>query len=143
MLVELNLAGGGSVFVKPEHTLAVHSFPGGDDYCEVVFSWMRKSECYRIIGTAAEVAAKLNAGQSSPVWRPMSEADKHGRYLLRIRLPREHLNSVEYCTVEGFWDFDFDSWTTVAGRKCDPIAFSEVIAPPSWEGKSGEETSHA
>ena len=62
MLVELQSVDGFGIFVRPEHVLAVHDIGGT---CEVVLSWMNKSQCYRVVGTAAEIAAKLNAVEAS------------------------------------------------------------------------------
>ncbi len=64
-------------------------------------------------------------------WRPIAQADKSGRYLLLIKLKYASIDKYEYAVVEGFWDHDFDAWTTVSGRKCEATHFTNVLPLPA------------
>lgn len=64
-------------------------------------------------------------------WRPIAQADKSGRYLLLIKLKYASIDKHEYAVVEGFWDHDFDAWTTVSGRKCEATHFTNVLPLPA------------
>lgn len=64
-------------------------------------------------------------------WRPIEQADKSGRYLLLIKLKYAAIGKYEYAMVEGFWDHDFEAWTAVSGRKCEPTHFTNVLPLPA------------
>ena len=60
MLVELKKLDGNSLYVNPKYVEAVN--PTGYDTCEVCFDG---SDGWNVSGTAAEVAAKLNAAEAA------------------------------------------------------------------------------